>query len=1382
MNAIICSGYFFILYLSNLQLVAVADDGSYVPTENIVLSCGSNTSEFVQYDGRNWNGDIVSPYVPFDADTKSLAVRAPNTLEYIPEVPYMTARIFYSKFIYTFNVTPGPKFIRLHFYPASYINLNISNAFLSVSAANLTLLHNFSASLNADYYNLAYFMKEFIVHVSGSVLQLTFSPSYNASHAFAFVNGIEVVSMPLNLYTTGGDGVPPTLVGHKKFVKIYNDTAMENLYRLNVGGEKIPPKYDTGMFRSWDVDEDYILGANVDIRNFNMSMLVLYSDNAPPYSAPVDVYRTSRSMSPFDDGLINLNYNMTWFFPVDSGFLYLVRLHFCEIYQGIITKVNQVVFTIFLNNQTAEEQFDVIAWGGEPGVAVHRDYVVMVPHVNEGKQDLWLDLHPYKDSKPMYYNAYLNGVEIFKLSNFGDKSLAGLNPPKNIVKVPHVAHFNKSSKKLKFFLIGCGLLAVVVLPLLLCLLLIRLKVIKLRRVVSLCGLTVHTPNRIEKAKKWSLCTQFSMREIKLATNDFHEDLLIGTGGFGSVYKGSFTGGATYVAVKRANPMSEQGISEFEAEILLLSQLRHHNLVSLLGYCNEDGEMILVYDFMANGNPECYESNKLTEKSDIYSLGVVLLEVLTARPAVSVGEDDEHINLAEWTVSCLENGNVEEIVDPNLKENIIKDCFELYLGVAMKCLAERGVERPSIGEVLESLVLAMHLQKNGNHNAALQGNSDLTPGVEFSEIMTPIGIKSTTRNHLYCATTAASSELFSELSRKQQANCFVQMAYGKCYISSSFNGEIWVGDSVSSFLPPEYGNSSSTLLLSNMKDSLVPKVPYSTARITHSPLTYSFPSSPGLKFIRLYFLSSLYLMTIPSAKAYFSVKAGPYTLVSHFNPSDFAEELNSKFFTKDFLLNVREDKLTITLTPSPLISKAFAFVNGIEILPVPKTIYFPGSKVPVPYLGHQQILLTNDEYALETLYRVGICGGENAFGMWSDDSRYISRPHVGGVLNIKNLAVSLNYTTLSSKDYNYSAPEEIYWTARTMGSDGDINMKNNLTWSFPVDSGFKYLVRLHFCEISIGVTQPNQRVFKVYINNQTAEERMDVVDSAGAPFTPLHKDYVVMVPTESGRRKDLWISLQPNLESKPKYADAILNGIEIMKISDSNHSLAAMFRLRSEQRNKKVQHVIIVVAATLGTIFGLVFTFFINIHRAGKKLKWRTSHILPSNSSSNHKNIQPTVTSGLCHQFTLEEISIATSNFSEDLVIGEGGFGKVYKGIMHHDGVTAVAVKRSNRRSGQGYKEFQTEINFFSFCHMNLVSLLGYCQEGNELILVYEYMAEGNVRPECLRAFVDLGIHCLADRTADRPTMGEVLNTLERILYLQDSLEEQERHTISTSSL
>ncbi|KAL2349115.1 hypothetical protein Fmac_003115 [Flemingia macrophylla] len=743
----------------------------------------------------------------------------------------MTARIFQSEFSYTFNVTPGPKFIRLHFYPASYLDFNISNAFLTVSASNFTLLHNFSASLNADYFNKAYFMKEFVVHVSGGVLELTFSPSYNASDAYAFVNGIEVVSMPLDLYIHGDDA-PLPFVGHDTNpVYIYKDSAMECLHRLNVGGEKITPKYDTGMFRTWDTDEVYILGGNVYVQPSNMSMPVLYADNAPPYSVPADVYRTSRSMVPFEDGLVNLNYNMTWFFPVDSGFLYLVRLHFCEIDYNI-TKVNQVAFTVFLNNQTAEEEFDPIAWSGGPGVAMHQDYVLLVPQVNEGKQDLWLDLHPNKNNKPMYYTAFLNGAEIFKLSNV---SLAGLNPSQSSESRSDVKPPHKNLQKLKFILIGCGLGAVV-LPILLCLVLSSLKGIRPTKVMSWCGLAIYTPNQIEHSKKSSFCRHFSMREMKVATNDFDETLLIDIGGFGSVYKGSFDRGATYVAIKRANPMSEQGVSEFETEILLLSQHRHNNLVSLLGYCNEDGEMILVYEFMSNGtlydrlhlrqgdqpplswiqrleicigiakglhylhtgtkhkiihrdikttnilldhnwvpkisdfglskegypslatttvkgsigylDPECCQSHKLTEKTDLYSLGVVLLEVLCARPAVSQGEDGEHVNLAEWAMLCFENDRVEQIVDSNLEGKIVKECFELYFGVTMKCLAERGVERPSVGEVLENLVQAMHFQKNEgtivnanvhrNDNAGLYVHSDLTPGVEFSEIIIPVG--------------------------------------------------------------------------------------------------------------------------------------------------------------------------------------------------------------------------------------------------------------------------------------------------------------------------------------------------------------------------------------------------------------------------------------------------------------------------------------------------------------------------------------------------------------------------------------------------------------------------------------------------------------------
>ncbi|KAL4582350.1 hypothetical protein LXL04_006897 [Taraxacum kok-saghyz] len=100
------------------------------------------------------------------------------------------------------------------------------------------------------------------------------------------------------------------------------------------------------------------------------------------------------------------------------------------------------------------------------------------------------------------------------------------------------------------------------------------------------------------------CQRFTFAEIKSATNNFDKSLVIGRGGFGEVYKGRMKiGSVSEVAVKRLHSMSNQGAHEFEAEIQVLSKLRHGNLVSLVGFCNEGKEMALVYEFMPNGTLE-----------------------------------------------------------------------------------------------------------------------------------------------------------------------------------------------------------------------------------------------------------------------------------------------------------------------------------------------------------------------------------------------------------------------------------------------------------------------------------------------------------------------------------------------------------------------------------------------------------------------------------------------------------------------------------------------------------------------------------------------------------------------------------------------------------
>ncbi|XP_006367155.1 receptor-like protein kinase HERK 1 [Solanum tuberosum] len=98
----------------------------------------------------------------------------------------------------------------------------------------------------------------------------------------------------------------------------------------------------------------------------------------------------------------------------------------------------------------------------------------------------------------------------------------------------------------------------------------------------------------------------------------------------------------------------------------------------------------------------------------------------------------------------------------------------------------------------------------------------------------------------------------------------------------------------------------------------------------------------------------------------------------------------------------------------------------------------------------------------------------------------------------------------------------------------------------------------------------------------------------------------------------------------------------------------------------------------------------------------------------------------CRRVPFVDLQEATNNFDEKFHIGLGGFGKVYRGVLR-DG-TKVALKRYKRESSQGIEEFQTEIEILSFCsHPHLVSLIGYCDERNEMILVYDYIENGNLR-------------------------------------------------------
>ncbi|GKC63166.1 kinase-like domain-containing protein [Tanacetum coccineum] len=96
------------------------------------------------------------------------------------------------------------------------------------------------------------------------------------------------------------------------------------------------------------------------------------------------------------------------------------------------------------------------------------------------------------------------------------------------------------------------------------------------------------------------CRHFQFHEIQLATKSFDETLVVGKGGFGKVYKGKIFDGSKLVtaAIKRLDSIFSQGVWP---EVEMLSTFRHCNIVSLIGYCNQGDEMILVYEYIPNGS-------------------------------------------------------------------------------------------------------------------------------------------------------------------------------------------------------------------------------------------------------------------------------------------------------------------------------------------------------------------------------------------------------------------------------------------------------------------------------------------------------------------------------------------------------------------------------------------------------------------------------------------------------------------------------------------------------------------------------------------------------------------------------------------------------------
>lgn len=144
---------------------------------------------------------------------------------------------------------------------------------------------------------------------------------------------------------------------------------------------------------------------------------------------------------------------------------------------------------------------------------------------------------------------------------------------------------------------------------------------------------------------------------------------------------------------------------------------------------------------------------------------------------------------------------------------------------------------------------------------------------------------------------------------------------------------------------------------------------------------------------------------------------------------------------------------------------------------------------------------------------------------------------------------------------------------------------------------------------------------------------------------------------------------------------------------------------------------VVAAAASGAAALLLFVaiFALLILRWKRRTATTKTGILGQNGADENKLLKTAV-----QMFDFDIIKTATNNFAHGNKLGQGGFGAVYKGMLQ--GEQEIAVKRLSTTSGQGLEEMKNEIDFIGrLQHKNLVRLLGYCLEGNEKLLVYEFL-------------------------------------------------------------
>uniref|UniRef100_A0A6N2L138 non-specific serine/threonine protein kinase n=1 Tax=Salix viminalis TaxID=40686 RepID=A0A6N2L138_SALVM len=786
---------------------------------------------------------------------------------------------------------------------------------------------------------------------------------------------------------------------------------------------------------------------------------------------------------------------------------------------------------------------------------------------------------------------------------------------------------------------------------------------------------VENMDEIESAES----LQFAFSTIRDATEDFSEKNMLGQGGFGAVYKGVLPSGQE-IAVKRLSKDSGQGDLEFKNEVLLVAKLQHRNLVRLLGFCLQGIERLLIYEFVPNASldhfifdptkrvqlnwerrykiiggiargllylhedsrlriihrdlkasnilldeemnpkisdfgmasgymaPEYAMQGHFSVKSDVFSFGVLVLEIVTGKKnSFRNGDDIEHLMSHAW--KNWREGTAQNIIDPVLSNGSATEMMRC-IHIGLLCVQENVADRPTMASVVLMLSSSSLTLQIPSQPAFFMGNNTYQ-----SDMSSSLGI-----------------------------------TQGK-----------WNEGTPLDIIDPTMNDDPRSEIMRCIHSEFRKKKPLDQLWLNTVPMD---SSKPVLLLSLLYIL--LFQPSLSAAQPNFNRYNCNYNNVNNDTTSSTYQR-NLKSLLSSLASDTQIDYgfYNQSVGEFPDRVNAIALCRGDIAVDVCRSCVNDSTRKIVEVCPNRMDVIGVYEFCMIRY------SNRSIFGV-VDDQRYLFTTNSNYVFDetVFNQSLQTLFARLQARAASESSLKKF-----ASGNQG---------------AGDETVYAIVQCTPDLSEGQCSTCLLKLSSMIRTCCNG-EIKGRIGARLS---------VPS-CNLRWELRKIFNGTLEilPPPPPPPQILSPTSPPEPSQGMKS------------NTSTRIIVITVILAVGLMV-LVICICLFIRKRMQREKERVE-------------IEDEIESAESLQFTLSTIRVATEDFSEKNMLGQGGFGVVYKGVLPSG--QEIAVKRLSKDSGQGDLEFKNEVLLVAkLQHRNLVRLLGFCLQGIERLLIYEFMPNASL--------------------------------------------------------